>query len=246
MSVPLPVRRLLLVLAIAAAGVAAGLVDMQWIDLWLVDPARAVDSESALARGFPHAWWVVHPQPGLPSPTSSRIVARNLLQSAFFWLACSSVAVGAGTFAVRAVRRVKARRSGDTTGVRAFAALATGACAAGYAEMFTGFFGFWSLAAATWIALLLPLVLIRSRADLRRRWLSIVLFLLLLASVLAPALASEDLVGFVLIVGIFLALTLVVALLFLYALTAPIAPVPIPPEPPTIARPPDPAPRPAG
>ena len=118
-----------------------------------------------------------------------------------------------------AVKRVKARRSGDTTGVRAFAALATGACAAGYAEMFTGFFGFWSLAAATWIALLPPLVLIRSRADLRRRWLSIVLLLLLLASVLAPSLASEDLVGFVLIVGIFLALTLVVALLFLYALT---------------------------
>jgi hypothetical protein len=87
MSIPLPARRLLLVLAVAAAGVAAGLLNKQWIDLRLVDPARAVDSESALARGFPHGWCVVHPQPGLPSPTSRRIVTRNLLQSTFFWLA---------------------------------------------------------------------------------------------------------------------------------------------------------------
>jgi len=222
MSIFLPVRTLLLVLVLAAAGVAAGLLDTQWIDLWLVDPARAVDSESALARGFPHGWWVVHPQPGLPSPTSKRIVTRNLLQSAFFWLACSTVAVGAGTFAVRAARRVKARRSGDTTGVRVFAAVATGACAAAYAEMFTGFFGFWPLAATTWVAIMLPLVFIRSRADLRRRWLPITL--LLLASALGAAVAGEGLVGFVLIVGIFLALSLAVALVFLYALTAPTAP----------------------
>jgi len=240
MSIPLPVRRLPLVLAIAAAGVAAGLMDTQWIDLRLVDPSRAVDSESVAARGFPHGWWVVHPQRGLPSPTSRRIVTRNLLQSACFWLACSTVVVGAGIFAVRLARRVKARRSGDTTGVRAFAALATGACAAGYAEMFTGFFGFWPLATATWVALLPPLVLIRSRADLRRRWLPIVL--LLLASVLAAALASEDLVGFVLIVGIFLALSLAVALVFLYALTAPAAPTPTPRERPPTEQPPDRAP----
>jgi len=237
MSIPLPARRLLLVLAVAAAGLTAGLLDTQWIDLRLVDLARAVDSESALARGFPHGWWVVHPQRGLPSPTSRRIVTRNLLQSAFFWLACSTVAVGAGIFAVRAVRRVEARRSGDTTGVRAFAGLATGACAAGYAELFTGFFGFWQLAAATWVALLPPLVLIRSRADLRSRWLPIAL--LLLASLLAAALASEGLVvGFVLI-GIFLALSLTVALVLLYALTAPTAPMPTPEERPPTEQPPD-------
>ena len=221
MSIPLPVRRLLLVFAVAAAGLAGGLFDAQWIDLRAVDPARAVDSETVRARGFPHAWWVVHPQPDEPSPTPRRIATRNLLQSAFFWLAFSALAVAVGVFAVRKLRRARGRLSGDTTGVRALAALATSGCAASYADLFAGIVDFWPLAAATSVTLLSALLLIRSRDDLRRRWLSIVL----LASISLLVVVSFDrnIAVLLLAVGIFLTLSLALALAFLYSLAAPTA-----------------------
>jgi len=219
MSIPLPARRLLLVFAVAAAGLAAGLSDAQWIDLRAVDPARAVDSETVRARGFPHAWWVVHPQDYGLAPTPRRIATRNLLQSAFFWLACSAVTVAVGVSVVRKLRRVRGRLSGDTTGVRVFAALATAGCAAGYADLFAGIVDLWPMAAATSVALLSPLLLIRSRDDLRRRWLSIVL--LLTISFLVVISFDLSVVDLLLAVGIFLTLSLAVALAFLYSLTAP-------------------------
>jgi hypothetical protein len=215
---PLPLARLLLVLAAVAVGLAAGLASEGRVSLWEVDPARAVDSETVLARGFPHAWLVVHPQPSVPSLTPRRIARANLLQSTFFWLACSAVVVCAGLATVRKLRRSTGRLSYDTTVVRAFVAVVTAACAASYAYLFVGIVDFWPLSASTAVALLSFLLLIRSKADLRRRWLLIVM--LLAALLLVAFTLDAELPAILSIVGLFVAASLAVALALLYSLTS--------------------------
>jgi hypothetical protein len=94
----------------------------------------------------------------------------------------------------------------------------TAACAASYAYLFVGIVDFWPLSASTAVALLSFLLLIRSKADLRRRWLLIVM--LLAALLLVAFTLDAELPAILSIVGLFVAASLAVALALLYSLTS--------------------------
>ena len=159
------IGRCLALLLFAGLALAAGLLEEQFISLWLVEPPSATDSEVVRARGYPHAWLVNEPQPpGVPE-LSRRIVNRQLLMSLFFWLAASTIALSA----LRAIwhRFSRRPRLSAPMGLRLFAAWSMAGCAATYGYLFTGMFSYWWLLIATVIGVTTPFVVVRSWETLR-------------------------------------------------------------------------------
>ena len=210
-------KRIFLILSLAGTGLLIGLANQQWTDLQIVDPERAGDSVTVPTRGFPHGWLVVDAQSLHPPPTPQRFAWRNFLKSYFFWLAVASVTTCAAS-AARGRHGFNPLWRG-TTGLRAFVSLATGSAAAGYAYLIVRSLNAPLLFLGTCLALLGPILLIRSPSDFRRRWrhavASFVAALLIVAwafgSFAAPAL---------LLFLFFLLASLAVALACLYSLTS--------------------------
>lgn len=210
-------KRLFLLFSLAGTGLIIGLANQQWVDLQLVDPQRAGDSVSVLTRGFPHGWLVVDAPSLHPPPTPRRFGWPNFLKSCFFWLAFASVTICAAS-AARGRHGFSPLWRG-TTGLRAFVSLATGSAAAGYFYLIARTLNAPLLTLGTCLALLGPILLIRSPSDFRRRWLHAV------ASVVASLLIVAWAVGLfaasaLLLLLFFLLASLAVALACLYSLTS--------------------------
>lgn len=217
MTTPTIFKRFFLLFSLAGTGLIIGLANQQWVDLQIVDPQRAGDSVSVPTRGFPHGWLVVDAQSLHPPLTSRRFAWRNLLKSSFFWLAFASVTICAASAAWGRHGFNPLWRG--TSGFRAFVSLATGSAAAGYGYLIAPEFNAPLLTLGTCLALLGPILLIRSPSDFQRRWLHAV------ASFVASLLIVAWAVGLfavsaLLFLLLFLLASLVVALACLYSLTS--------------------------
>ena len=211
------IGRCLALLLFAGLGLAAGLLEEQFISLWLVEPPSATDSEVVRARGYPHAWLVNEPQPpGVPE-LSRRIVNRQLLMSLFFWLAASTIALSA----LRAIWHRFSRRPllSAPMGLRLFAAWSTAGCAATYGYLFTGMFSYWWLLIATVIGVTTPFVVVRSWGDSAIRWLGALIAILVAALTASADLAISSGSGsgivVLLLIGVYLLASIAIALLLL-------------------------------
>lgn len=217
MTAPTIFKRILLLFSLAGAGLVIGLADQQLVDLQLVDPERAGDSVYVPARGFPHGWLVVDAQSLHPPPTPRRFAWRNFLKSCFFWLAVASVTTCAAS-AARGRHGFKPLWRG-TSGLRAFVGLATGSAAAGYFYLLAGRLNAPLLTLGICLALLGPILLIRSPSDFRRRWLHAVAYIVAALLIVAGAVGWFS-GSALLVLLLFLLATLAVALACLYSLTS--------------------------
>lgn len=211
MTAPTIFKRFLLLFSLAGTGLIIGLANQQWVDLQLVDPQRGGDSVRVPTRGFPHGWLVVDAQPLHPPLTSRRFAWRNLLKSCFFWLAFASVTTCAAS-AARGRHGFNPLWRG-TSGLRAFVSLATGSAAAGYAYLIVRM-NAPLLTLGTCLALLGPILLIRSPSDFQRRGLHA------LASFVASLLIVAWAIRSFAVSTLFLLGSLAVALACLYSLTS--------------------------
>ena len=217
MIAPTILKRFFLLFSLAGTGLIIGLANQQWVDLQIVDPERAGDSVYVPTRGFPHGWLVVDAQSLHPPVTPKRFAWRNFLKSFFFWLAFASVTICAAS-AARGRHGFNPLWRG-TSGLRAFVSLATGSAAAGYFHLIAPELNAPLLTLGTCLALLGPILLIRSPSDFRRRWLHVV------ASLVASLLIVAWAVGLfsasaLLLLLFFLLASLAVALACLYSLTS--------------------------
>jgi hypothetical protein len=221
MTAPTIFKRFFLLFILAGAGLIIGLANQQWVDLQIVDPQRAGDSVRVPTRGFPHGWLVVDAQSLHPPPTSRRFAWRNFLKSCFFWLAVASVTLCAAS-AARGRHGFNPLWRG-TSGFRAFVSLATGSAAAGYAYLIAPGLNAPLLTLGTCLALLGPILLIRSPSDFQRHWrhavASFVASLLIVAWAVAWAAGSFS-VFMLLFLLLYLLASLAVALACLYSLTS--------------------------
>ena len=216
MTAPTTLKRIFLIVSLAGTGLIIGLANQQWVDLQIVDPQFAGASVRVPTRGFPHGWLVVDTQSPHPPPTPKRFAWRNFLKSYFFWLAFASVTICAAS-AARGRHGFNPLWRG-TSGLRAFVSLATGSAAAGYAYLITRM-NATLLTLGTCLALLGPILLIRSPSDFRRRWLHVVASFV--ASLLIVAWAVRSFAAStLLLLLLFLLASLAVALACLYSLTS--------------------------